>query len=183
MLFDENRVVFIGDSIIEGWNAHSFFTENPHYVNRGIGGQTSSQILVRFKANVIDLKPKCVVILVGTNDIAENQIPFTFEKIQQNFLSMIEIAKAHHLKIILCSILPVSAYYWNPKILPENKIKNFNTFLASLADGKMVFYTDFYAELENDDKFDTKFSDDGVHPNLDGYTIMSDILLKSNYLT
>lgn len=180
--FDKNRIVFIGDSIIEGWNQHPFFNENAHYINRGIGGQTSSQILVRFTADVIGLEPKCVVVCVGTNDIAQNQGPITLEKIQHNFETMIAVAKEHHLKIILCSILPVTAYYWNPKILPEDKIKTMNAFLASLADDKMVFYVDFYTRLELQETFNSKFSDDGVHPNLNGYTLMSDILLESNYL-
>ena len=182
MQFDKNRVVFIGDSIIEGWNQHPFFKENSHFINRGIGGQTTSQILARFTANVIQLQPKCVVISVGTNDIAENQGPITLEKIQHNFLTMIAVAKEHDLKIILCSILPVSAYYWNPKVLPGNKIRTLNAFLASLADDEMIFYIDFYTALEDDEKFNVKFTEDGVHPNLDGYTLISDILLKSNYL-
>ena len=182
MEVDQNRVVFIGDSLIEGWNEHSFFKENPQYINRGIGGQTSSQILARFTADVIKLNPKYIVVLVGTNDIAENQGPITLEKIQHNFNSMIAVTKEHGIKIIFCSLLPVSAYYWNPKILPENKIKTLNTFLKSVADKKSVFYIDFYSALEVDDKFDLRYSEDGVHPNLDGYTIMSDLLLKSNYL-
>ncbi|WP_026976921.1 GDSL-type esterase/lipase family protein [Flavobacterium tegetincola] len=182
MQFDKNRVVFIGDSIIEGWNQHPFLKENAHFINRGIGGQTTSQILARFTANVIQLQPKCVVISVGTNDIAENQGPITLEKIQHNFLTMIAVAKEHDLKIILCSILPVSAYYWNPKVLPGNKIRTLNAFLASLADDEMIFYIDFHTALEDKEKFNVKFTEDGVHPNLDGYTLMSDILLKSNYL-
>lgn len=180
--FDENRIVFIGDSIIEGWNKHSFFKENPSYINRGIGGQTSAQILVRFAANVVHLKPKCIVILVGTNDIAENQGPTTLEKIQHNFSTMLAVAKEHNLKIILCSILPASEYYWNKKIQPAASIKVLNNFLASLADEKMVFYVDFYSAMKENGSLNTSFTEDGVHPNLDGYTIMSDIISKSNYL-
>lgn len=180
--FDENRIVFIGDSIIEGWNQHPFFKENPHYINRGIGGQTSSQILVRFTANVVHLKPKCVVILVGTNDIAENQGPITLEKIQHNFLTMLAVAKEHQLKIVLCSILPASEYYWNRKIQPVEHIKSMNVFLASLADDESVFYVDFYSTLDENCSLNPKFSEDGVHPNLDGYSIMSEIISNSNYL-
>lgn len=182
MQFDQNRIVFIGDSIIEGWKNHSFFKENAHYINRGIGGQTSSQILVRFTADAIQLQPKCIVVLVGTNDIAENQGPISLKKIQHNFLSMIAIAKLRKIKIVLCSILPVASYYWNPKIQPLEKIKFLNTFLATLADEKMVFFVDFYTSLEQNTSMNPTFSKDGVHPNLEGYTIMSSIISNSNYL-
>ncbi len=182
MQFDQNRIVFIGDSIIEGWNNHSFFKENAHYINRGIGGQTSSQILVRFTADVIQLQPKCIVVLVGTNDIAENQSSISIKKIQHNFLSMIAVAKLRKIKIVLCSILPVASYYWNPKIQPLEKIKFLNTFLATLADEKMVFFVDFYTSLDKNTSMNPTFSEDGVHPNLEGYTIMSGIISNSNYL-
>ena len=179
--FNENRIVFIGDSIIAGWNNHSLFIENSYYINRGINGQTTSQILHRFQQDVIDIKPKFVVILVGTNDIAENLGPITFIDIQNNFISMIELAKANAIKIILCSVLPAYQYYWNPKIEPVEKIIALNAFLTSLANNKNVFYLDFYTSLEKENAMNKVFSEDGVHPNSNGYSIMSEILKKSNY--
>jgi alpha-L-fucosidase len=182
MHVDENRIVFIGDSIIAEWNESPLFKENSHYINRGINGQTTSQILVRFENDVIQLDPKCIVVLVGTNDIAENNGPISLEIIQQNFLSMVEIAKASQIKIILCSILPVSNYYWNPKIQPLEKIKSLNGFLASLANKEKVFYVDFYAALQENNTMHKNCSDDGVHPNLTGYAVLNKILTQSNYL-
>ena len=131
MELDENRVVFIGDSIIAGWHAHPFFKENSHYINRGINGQTTSQILRRFKSDVIGLQPKYVLILVGTNDIAENNGRISLEEIQKNFESMLAIAAANQLKVVLGSVLPASSYYWNKNIIQPNlKIKALNQILS-----------------------------------------------------
>ena len=179
--FDENRIVFIGDSIIAGWEKHSFFIENQNFINRGINGQTSSQILHRFQSDVLDLKPKIVVVLVGTNDVAENLGPISLKEIQNNFKLMIELAKVNGIKVILCSILPVSNYYWNTKVKPLAKIKTLNKYLNSLANNLNVFYIDFYTALEKENAMNTLFSEDGVHPNLAGYSIISDILKKSKH--
>ena len=178
---EENRIVFIGDSIIAGWNNEALFTENQHFINRGINGQTTSQILHRFQSDVIDLKPKFAVILVGTNDIAENLGPITMEQIQNNFTLMIEIAKVNAIKVIICSILPAYRYYWNPKIKPVEKIIILNVFLISLSNNINVFYLDFYTSLEKENAMNKIFSEDGVHPNSVGYNLMSDILRKANY--
>ena len=178
---DDNRIVFIGDSIIAGWKQHTLFVENPNYINRGINGQTTSQIVHRFSQDVIDLKPKCVVVLVGTNDIAENLGPVSLEEMQDNFRSMIEAAQSNNIQIILCSILPVQEYYWNKKIKPSPKIKVLNTFLYSLANQKTIFYLDFYTLMAEDTLISSKFSDDGVHPNSIGYDFMTEILKNSNY--
>lgn len=175
----ENRVVFIGDSIIAGWNSNALFTKNAHLINRGINGQTSSQILVRFSADVLDLKPKCIVVLVGTNDIAENNGPTTLEKIQHNFQTIVDVAKSKNCKVILCSILPVASYYWNTKIIPMPKIKALNDFLTSSANGESVQYIDFFTALEKDNAMNPLYTEDGVHPNTSGYEIMSALLLKS----
>jgi alpha-L-fucosidase len=179
---DDKRLVFIGDSIVAGWNESPFFRNNPHYINRGINGQTTSQILVRFNADVLHLKPKCLLVLAGTNDIAENNGPIALEKTKHNFLSMIEIAKAHNIKIILCSVLPVAAYYWNTKIQPAAKIDTLNAFLTSLADEITVFYVDFYSSLAVNGGMNKNLSDDGVHPNALGYTLMSSILIQTTYI-
>lgn len=174
---DENRIVFIGDSIIAGWNDSSIFAENPNYVNRGINGQTTAQILHRFQNDVIDLKPKQVVILVGTNDIAENNGFISIKEIQNNFLSIIGIAKSNAITVILCSVLPTAQYYWNKKIQPFDKIKELNIFLASLSDNKTVFYIDFHTSFVEDEHIKINYSDDGVHPNKLGYQQMSKLLI------
>ena len=177
----ENRVVFIGDSIIAGWNSDALFTANSHLINRGINGQTSTQILIRFTADVLDLKPKCVVVLVGTNDIAENNGPISLEKIQHHFQTIVDVAMSKSCKVILCSILPVASYYWNSKIIPIPKIKALNHFLVSLANEESVVYVDFFTALEKDNAMNPLFSDDGVHPNAAGYEIMSHLLLQSHH--
>ena len=105
---DENRIVFIGDSIIAGWNSYPFFANNPRFINRGINGQTTAQILHRFHHDVVELKPKCVVILAGTNDVAENLGPVTLDQIKNNLEAMVSLATAYKINIILCSILPVT---------------------------------------------------------------------------
>ena len=175
---DENRIVFIGDSIIAGWNKEPLFIENRHFINRGINGQTTSQILHRFQQDVIDLKPKFVVILVGTNDIAENLGPITFIDIKNNFISMIELAKANAIKVIICSVLPAYQYYWNPKIKPVEKIKDLNVYLNLLANNSSVFFLDFFAVFVENNAMNKKYTSDGVHPNSEGYTKMTKILQK-----
>ena len=177
--FSENNIVFIGDSIIAGWNSHSFFSTNSNFINRGINGQVTTQILHRFKQDVVSLRPKYVVILVGTNDIAENCGSISLEDIQNNFLSMLQIAEENSIKVALCSILPVSEYYWNRKIKPQEKINSLNLFLASLADNKKVYYIDFHSKMKYDNTINPKYSDDGVHPNSVGYNFMTSILINS----
>ena len=173
---DENRIVFIGDSIIAGWNEHSFFKENSHYINRGINGQTTTQILHRFQSDVLDLKPKCVVVLVGTNDVAENLGPITLKEIEKNFLTIIAICEKNGLKLIFCSLLPVKQYYWNKRINPFEKIVQLNQFLCQQSNNSSVLYCDFYTIMTVDKAMDAKLTDDGVHPNKNGYTLMSSIL-------
>lgn len=181
--FDENRVVFIGDSIIAGWKHHALFRENSQYINRGINGQTTSQILRRFQTDVIALQPKCALILVGTNDIAENNGPIALEDIQQNFLSMLSIAQENKLKVVLGSLLPASEYYWNKTIIqPLEKIIALNQFLSSLANNSNVFFLDFYTDLLYNNAMNGKYSSDGIHPNLEGYTVMTEILKKDQFL-
>ncbi|CAM4141486.1 GDSL-type esterase/lipase family protein [Flavobacterium antarcticum] len=175
---DENRIVFIGDSIIAGWNEHTLFKKKPHYINRGINGQTTAQILHRFQLDVIDLKPKVAVVLVGTNDIAENCGPITLDEIKENFRSIIDLALQNNIKVILCSILPVSKYYWNPKITSFEKISVLNAFLKSCSNNKTISYLDFYHQFKNGDFINTNYFTDGVHPNLIGYTLMSSVFMN-----
>ncbi|MDD3004635.1 GDSL-type esterase/lipase family protein [Flavobacterium sp.] len=176
----EHRIVFIGDSIIAGWANYSLFTTNTLYVYRGINGQVTAQILHRFEQDVLSLNPKCVVILVGTNDIAENYGFLSLEEIQNNLLSMLQIAQENSITVILCSILPVSEYYWNKKIKPQEKINSLNLFLASLADNQKVYYIDFHTEMKYKNGINPKYSTDGVHPNSAGYDLMTSILKNSH---
>lgn len=175
-----DKIVFIGDSIIAGWKNHSLFTTNAHYINRGINGQVTAQILHRFEQDVVSLRPKYVIILVGTNDIAENCGPITLEEIQQNFHTMLQIAEENNIKVVLCSILSVSEYYWNRKIKPEEKINTLNLFLASLANNKNIYFIDFHPEMKHKKGINPKYTDDGVHPNSVGYDLMSSILKNSH---
>jgi lysophospholipase L1-like esterase len=171
----ENRVVFYGDSITDGWGRvqGAFFPGKP-YVNRGISGQTTPQMVVRFRQDVVALKPKVVVILAGTNDVAGNTGPATPEMIQDNFMSMVDIAKANDIRVVLCSILPASDYPWKPGLDPGPKIVAMNTWLKEYAARRGLVYLDFYSAVV-DDKLGMKaeLASDGVHPTKAGYDIMS----------
>lgn len=171
----ENRIVFMGNSITEGWinSCPDFFAGKP-YINRGISGQTTPQMLVRFRADVADLKPAVVVILAGTNDIAGNTGPSTLEMIADNIFSMSEIAKANGIKVILCSVLPVFDYPWNPGLQPADKIIVLNGMLKSYAEKNGLIYLDYYSALVDERKgMKAEYSKDGVHPNEAGYRVMA----------
>jgi lysophospholipase L1-like esterase len=171
----ENRVVFYGDSITDGWGRvqGAFFPGKP-YVNRGISGQTTAQMVVRFRQDVVALKPKVVVILAGTNDVAGNTGPATPEMIQDNFMSMVDIAKANDIRVVLSSILPASDYPWKPGMDPGPKIVALNTWLKEYANRRGLVYLDYYPAVV-DDKLGMKaeLASDGVHPTKAGYDIMS----------
>jgi lysophospholipase L1-like esterase len=173
-----NRIVFIGDSITEFWQRYdsAFFTQNK-YVNRGISSQTTSQIQERFQNDVIDLEPKYVIILAGINDIAENNGPILIEEIMNNIISMVEKALKNNIEVVLCSILPASDFYWNPKIKPIEKIKKLNILIEAYCLTEKIKFVDYYTPMV-DEYFglDKKFTDDGVHPNLNGYLKMKTIL-------
>lgn len=181
----QDRIVFIGDSIIAEWKNHALFVDNLHFINRGINGQTTSQIAHRFQADVIDLRPKCVVILAGTNDIAENRGPITLEQVQNHFHTMLRIAESHAIKVIVCSVLPTTEYYWNKKIKPFEKIKALNAFLKSIANESDIYYVDLYTSFTANGEVNSKLFRDGVHPNCKGYEIMTSLLIQSkpNLLT
>jgi len=148
---DENRVVFMGNSITEGW-ARYFPTEFPGkpYVNRGISGQTTPQMLVRFRPDVVALKPKVVVILAGTNDIAGNTGPSTVEMIEDNLAGMTEIANANGIRVVLCSVLPVFDYPWKPGLQPAPKIVALNTWMRHFADSTGNVYVDYHSAMRDD---------------------------------
>lgn len=174
----ENRIVFMGDSITEFWsNVHPEFFHEKSYINRGISGQTSPQMLLRFKADVIDLKPAVVVILAGGNDIAGNTGPSTLEMIQNNIFSMVELAQTHKIKVILCSVLPANYFYWKPKEKPADTIVALNKSVESYAKANDIPYVDYYSAMVDDQKgLPLVYSNDGVHPNKAGYQLMEPIV-------
>jgi lysophospholipase L1-like esterase len=171
---DENRVVFMGNSITEGWTA-SFF-ENPSYINRGIGGQTTPQMVIRFRQDVIQLNPKMVLILAGTNDIAGNTGPMTLEQIRDNIASMVELAEANGICPVICSVLPAYDYPWKPGLNPNIKIPKLNGLLKQLADEKGVFYLDYFSEMVDDrNGLPSKLTYDEVHLTEAGYQVLSEL--------
>lgn len=170
----QKRIVFMGDSITEFWSTvdSEYFSGKP-YVNRGISGQTTPQMLLRFRADVIALNPSAVVILAGINDIAGNTGPMTIEMIRDNIFSMIELAKANHIKVILCSVLPAYDFPWKPNQEPIAKIKALNEILQKYAAANKIVYVDYYSAMVDDRKgLKADYSNDGVHPNKTGYQVM-----------
>jgi lysophospholipase L1-like esterase len=170
----ENRIVFMGNSITEGWgNICPDFFKNGPYINRGISGQTTPQMLVRFRPDVINLKPAVVVILAGTNDIAGNTGPSTLEMIIDNLISMAELAKANHIKVVLCSVLPAFDYPWKPGLDPAEKIVILNKMIKKFADANGIIYLDYFSSMADEQKgLKKEYSNDGVHPTKAGYMIM-----------
>ena len=172
----ETRVVFLGDSITEAWDLSVFFKGKP-YVNRGISGQTTPQILLRFRQDVLALKPEIVVILAGTNDIAENTGPTTLGMIEDNLKSMVDLARENGVRPILASVLPAAVYPWRPEIQPIEKILALNQWMKEYAATEGLGYLDYYSAMVNDQHgLKPEFSGDGVHPNEAGYTIMASIV-------
>lgn len=174
---DEQRVVFYGDSITDGWGRQpgtgEFFPGKP-YVNRGISGQTTPQMVVRFRQDVINLHPAAVVILAGTNDVAGNTGPTTPEMTEDNFRSMIDLARANQIRVIVASITPAADYPWKPGVAPAAKIRALNNWLQGYCVTRSVTYFDYYSALVDENggmKEGTSF--DGVHPNAKGYAIMA----------
>lgn len=181
---DENRVVFMGNSITENWSLYSkdFFIDNP-FINRGIGGQTSPQMLIRFRSDVVNLKPKSVVIMAGTNDIAGNTGPISIENTAENIFSMAEIAIANNIKVFICSTLPAIDFPWSPGLEPAQKIIKLNSILKSYCSKNDATYVDYYYSM-SDSKGGLKVPEytaenDLVHPNVAGYKEMERIILSS----
>ncbi|UZR97962.1 SGNH/GDSL hydrolase family protein [Chondrinema litorale] len=178
---DEKRIVFMGNSITEGWGriCPDFFANKP-YVNRGISGQTTPQMLIRFRADVVNLKPEVVLILAGTNDIAGNTGPSTLEMITDNIFSMAELAQANGIKVILCSTLPAFDYPWKPGLEPAEKIFKLNEMIKTYADEHDLIYLDYYEKMVDDKKgLKAKFTKDGVHPIEAGYRVMEPLAEKA----
>lgn len=176
----EKRVVFIGNSITEHWNnTHpEFFTTNG-YINRGIGGQTSYTLLMRFRNDAINLNPTCIVLGIGGNDIATGNGEYDEDCTFGNIVSMIDIAKANGIQIVLASLLPAATYPWNPSVTDvPDKIESLNHRLRAYATANRIPYADYYTPLVHpgDRALPITFSDDGVHPNSGGYTIMEPVI-------
>jgi acyl-CoA thioesterase-1 len=178
---DENRVVFMGNSITEVWQRYfaTMFPGKP-YINRGISGQTTPQMLVRFRADVIALEPKVVVVLAGTNDIAGNTGPSTLEMIEDNLASMAELASANGIKVVMSSVLPAYDYPWKPGLQPAPKIIALNKWIEQYAARHGAIYLDYYSAMVDDrGGMRSELATDGVHPNEAGYRIMAPLVERA----
>ena len=177
----KQRVVFMGDSITEEWsNLYPDYFDTKAYINRGIGGQTTPQMLIRFKPDVIDLEPDIVVILAGANDIAGNTGPSNVKMITDNIFSMAELARAHQIKVVLSSILPVFEYEWAKEIkdVPAT-IDSVNDELKKYVNDHGLVYLDYFSPMVDQRKgLNKDYTYDGVHPNQDGYILMSSLAEK-----
>ena len=179
---NEERVVFMGDSITDGWGRHygTFFPGKP-YVNRGISGQTTPQMLIRFRADVIALQPKVVVILAGTNDLSGNTGPMTLEATEGNLTSMAELARANGIRVVLSSVMPVCDYI-KPQTerRPPEKIIALNAWMKDYAAKNGFVYLDYYSAMLDDNKmFKRELTYDGLHPNAAGYDVMGPLAEKA----
>ena len=177
----EKRIVLMGDSITEFWSQlqPEFFT-NTSYINRGISGQTTPQMLIRFRPDVLNLHPDVVVILAGVNDIAGNTGPSTNDAIFGNIISMVELAKANAIKVILCSVLPANNFYWRPNEKAAETIIQLNQLIQSYAKQHHIPYVDYHSAMADaKNGLPKEFSEDSVHPNLKGYQTMQPLLEKA----
>lgn len=174
---DPHRVVFLGDSITDGWKLAESFPGKP-YVNRGISGQTTSQMLVRLYPDVLDLKPAALILLAGTNDIARNTGPETLQMIAENIQAIVELAQAHGIQVILCALTPVSDYTRRPQTgqRPPADILQLNAWLRAYADKGRLGFADYYAALADErGMLKDGYSDDGLHPNAKGYELLAPV--------
>ena len=171
---DWPEVVFMGNSITEAWaNTRPDFFEKNNYLGRGIGGQTTPQMLIRFTPDVLDLRPKVVVILAGTNDIAGNTGSSSVKMISDNIKAMSLLAEQKDIRVILCSVLPVYKYPWHPEVEPVSKIKELNSWLKNYAKENDHIYLDYFSMLSDEKKgMKEIYAEDGVHPNARAYELM-----------
>lgn len=175
------KIVFMGNSITDLWEQKhpAFFTQN-HFLCRGISGQTSSEMLVRFRADVINLHPQAVIINAGINDIARNNGFITLENVMGNIASMAELALANHIRPILTSVLPANRFGWRPQINPADEVIKLNKLIKEFARLHKLTYIDYYSSMVDKEKgLPSKYSEDGVHPTLEGYHVMEHIVLKA----
>lgn len=176
----EPRVVFMGDSITDGWKLNEYFPGKP-YVNRGISGQTTPQMLIRFRPDVIDLKPKVVVILAGTNDISSYPGPTTLAAIKDNLTSMVDVAHANGINVVLASVMPVSDYNKDSAgvlivrtiVRPPAQIAELNKWIKQFCENRKLVYLDYFSPMADDKGLlKAEYADDGLHPNAKGYEII-----------
>jgi acyl-CoA thioesterase I len=173
-----NRVIFFGDSITEFWDLATPFPGKP-YINRGIAGQTTAQMLIRFRPDVLALQPKVVLILAGTNDIAGNTEPMTIDTITGHYMSMAELARANSIQVVFASVLPIhdDGAVKQSEFRSPAKIRALNDWLKQYCTQFQHTYLDYYSVLANDqDMLKAELSDDGVHPNLQGYAVMASLV-------
>ena len=184
----EKKVIFFGNSITQVWSDYTDFFSDNGYLNKGISGQTTDQMLVRFKKDIIDEKADCVIILAGINDLAENNGPITLEEIFENIKSMVKIANDNNIKVVLSSILPAYEFLWNPGIYPSDDIISLNKNIRDFCKSGNATYVDYHTSMKDkrnglrDDY--TYWRDDfngydGVHPNKKGYLKMEKIISKT----
>ncbi len=180
---EQPMVVMMGNSITEFWEeTHPRFFAEHRLVGRGISGQVSSQMLVRFRQDVINLHPRCVVINCGTNDIAENNGPYDEDITIDNIRSMVELALSHRINVVLSSVLPCDGFIWNPTVKDiQNKIASINRRIVMLAQEFSLPYIDYYTHLVNGKSraLNQAYTEDGVHPNGNGYDVMEPLLLNT----
>jgi acyl-CoA thioesterase I len=180
---NENRVIFVGDSITDYWKLSDYFPGKP-YLNRGIDGQTTSQMLVRFRQDVIDLQPKVLVVLAGTNDVAGVTGPSRNEDIEANYNSMAELARLHHIRVVFSSLLPVYNYTEDSKesfaLRPRERLLALNRWLKNYCAANNLIYLDYFSALADDKRMMKRaLSDDGLHPNAAGYRVMAPLAEKA----
>ena len=174
----EIRVVFLGNSIFEGWSSArpDFFNNKPYY-NRGISGQVTAQMLLRFQEDVVNLDPDVLVLKAGINDIAENAGPYDQQKTLNNIKSIVQLAKANKIKIVLCSVLPANRFVWRPALTPADKVIELNVALQAYAKQENVLYLDLYAAVVDDKKgMKADYANDGVHPTVEGYKVLEHLV-------
>ena len=180
----KGRVVFMGDSITEGWGTKGTpgFFDNDKMVERGISGEVTAQMLLRFRRDVIDLGAKTVVILCGCNDIALNQGDYNEDYTFGNIVSMVELAKAHKIRPIVCSVLPAAKFPWRPEVTDAPaKVESLNARLRAYCAKNHVKYVDYFPAMVAEDGFSLNpaYSNDGIHPILPGYEVMEEIIRRA----
>ena len=176
------KIVLIGDSITESWKGYSpeFFAENPYLINKGVGGETTPQILDRFNSDVVSLEPEFVIILAGINDIAQNTGYISVSETFANIVSMVEIANSHNISPILCSVLPASKIVWKPEIKSADLVIELNEKLKKYCIENNTVYIDYFSSMVGEKKeLRSDLTYDGVHPDKKGYLIMEKILLET----
>ena len=178
---EENRIVFMGNSITEWWGPYwDTYFSNKSYINRGIAGQTTAQMLIRFKPDVVNLKPKVVVILAGINDITGMTGSTTNAMIEDNLSSMVEIAQANGIKVILSSVLPCYSIVGRPDLQPADRVVDLNKWIKKYAEEKNCLYINYFTPLADENNgLKEEFTKDGVHPNKEGYDIMAALVINA----